>query len=129
MEELELRSNSSTIGNLKDKGLLENLDIDGRLLKWALKKLDGRVWTGFIWLWIGESCWYIVIYIQKDATLDSLFISGNCSKCFGGISTPSSGAHKTVSTESGTCQTVIATCRYSGVGTEFQLLHDSDRYQ
>ena len=30
---------------------------------------------------------YIPIYIQQDATLHSLFISGNCSTCFGGIST------------------------------------------
>jgi len=26
---------------------------------------------------------YIPIYIQQDATLHSLFISGNCSTCFG----------------------------------------------
>ena len=30
---------------------------------------------------------YILIYTQKDATSHSLFISGSCSKCFGGIST------------------------------------------
>ena len=59
-----------------------------------------------------------LIYIQQDATLHSLFISGNCSTCSGWYLHPSSGAHTTVSTASGTCQTVTATCRYCGrVGT------------
>jgi hypothetical protein len=31
-------------GNLKDKYLLEHLGIDGRLLKWVLKKLEGVEW-------------------------------------------------------------------------------------
>ena len=56
----------------------------------------------------------ILIYIQQDAKLHSLFISGNCSTCFGWYLHPSSGAHTTVSTASGTCQTVTATCRDSG---------------
>ena len=56
---------------------------------------------------------YIYIYIQQDATLYSLFISGNCSTCFGCYFHPSSGAHTTLSTASGICQTVTATCRYS----------------
>jgi hypothetical protein len=51
---------------------------------------------------------YILIYIQQDATLHSLFISGNCSTCFGWYLHPSSGAHTTVSTASGTCQNVTA---------------------
>ena len=60
--------------------------------------------------------------------LDSLFISGNRSTCFGWYLHPSLGAHTTVSTASGNCQTVTATCRYRGVdGTAFQLLHDSCR--
>ena len=64
---------------------------------------------------------YIPIYIQQDATLHSLFISGNCSTCFGWYLHPSPGAHTTVSTASGTCQTVTATCRYRGrVGTALQ---------
>jgi len=54
------------------------------------------------------------IYIQQDATLHSLFISGNCSTCFGWYLHPSSGAYTTVSTASGICHTVTATCRYSG---------------
>ena len=52
---------------------------------------------------------YILMYtyIQQDANSHSLFISGNCSACFGWYLHPSSGAHKTVSTASGTYQTVI----------------------
>ena len=66
---------------------------------------------------------YIPIYIQQDATLHSLFISGNCSTCFGWYLHPSSVTHTTVSTTSGTCQTVTATCHYRGrVGTALQLL-------
>jgi len=61
---------------------------------------------------------YIPIYIQKDAALHSLFISGNCSTCFGWYLHPSSGAHTTTSTVSGICHTVTAICRYrGGVGT------------
>ena len=44
--------------------------------------------------------------MQQDATLHSLFISGNCSTCFGWYLHPSSGAHTNVPTASGTCQTV-----------------------
>ena len=56
----------------------------------------------------------ILIYIQQDATLHSLFISENCSTCFGWYFHPSSGAHTTVSTASGICHTVTAICRYRG---------------
>jgi hypothetical protein len=52
---------------------------------------------------------YIPIYIQQDATLHSLFISGNSSTCFGSYLHPSSGAHTTVSTASGICHTVTST--------------------
>jgi hypothetical protein len=62
-------------------------------------------------------------YIQKDATLHSLFISGNCSICFGWYFHPSSGAHTTVPTESGICHTVTVICRYRGrVGTGLSVL-------
>ena len=54
---------------------------------------------------------YILIYIQQDATLHSLFISENCSTCFGWYLHPSSGAHTTVSTAS--CWIYIRIlCRY-----------------
>jgi len=57
---------------------------------------------------------YIPIYIQQDATSHSLFISENCSTCFGLYHHPSSGAQTTLSTASGICHTVTATCRYGG---------------
>jgi hypothetical protein len=53
----------------------------------------------------------ILIYIQQDATLHS-FLFGNCSTCFRWYFHPSSGAQTTLSTASGICQTVTATCRY-----------------
>jgi hypothetical protein len=66
---------------------------------------------------------YIPIYIQQDATLHSLFISGNCSTCFGWYHHPSSEAHTNVSTASGICHTVTATCRFRGrVGTGLSVL-------
>jgi hypothetical protein len=64
-------------------------------------------------------------YIQQDATLHRLFISGNCSTCFGWYFHPSSGAHTSVSTVPGICHTVTATCRYRGrvgTGLSFRLL-------
>jgi hypothetical protein len=62
-------------------------------------------------------------YIQQDAASHSLFISGNCSTCFGWYFHPSSGAHTTVSTPSGICNTVTAICRYRGrVGTGLSVL-------
>jgi hypothetical protein len=51
---------------------------------------------------------YIPIYIQRDAALHSLFVSGNCSTCFGWYLHPSSGVHTTVPTASGICHTVNA---------------------
>jgi hypothetical protein len=65
----------------------------------------------------------IYSYIQQDAKLHSLFISGNCSTCFGWYFHPSSAAHTTVSTASGIWYTVPAICRYRGeVGTGLSLL-------
>jgi hypothetical protein len=55
---------------------------------------------------------YIPIYIQQDATLHSLFMSGNCSTRFGWYLHPSPGAQTTVFTASGISQTVTATCRW-----------------
>ena len=53
----------------------------------------------------------ILIYIQQDATLHSLFFSGNCSTRFGWYHHPSSGEQTTVSTASGICHTITATGR------------------
>src|SRR5215475_5647824 len=62
-------------------------------------------------------------YIQQGAKSHSLFISGNCSACFGWYFHPSSGAHTTLSTESGICHTVTAICRYRGrVGTGLSVM-------
>jgi hypothetical protein len=64
-----------------------------------------------------------LIYIQQDAPLHSLFISGNCSTYVGWYFHPSSGEHTTVSTASGICHTVTAICRYRGrVGTGLSVL-------
>jgi len=52
---------------------------------------------------------YIATYIQQDATLHSLFISGNCSTYFGLYLHPSLGAHTNVSTASGIYHTVTST--------------------
>jgi hypothetical protein len=73
---------------------------------------------------IGWALNSIPIYIQQDATLNSLFISANCSTCFGWYFHPSSGAYSTVSTASGICHnTVTAICRYRGrVGTGLSVL-------
>jgi hypothetical protein len=57
---------------------------------------------------------YIPIYVQLDATLHSLFISGKCSTCFRWYLHPSSGAHTTVPTASGICHTITPTCHYHG---------------
>ena len=55
--------------------------------------------------------------------LHCLFISGNCSTCFGWYFHPSSEAHTTVSTASDICHTVTAICRYRGrVGTGLSVL-------
>jgi hypothetical protein len=65
----------------------------------------------------------ILIYIQQDATLHSLFYLETCSTCFGWYHHPSSGAQTTVSTASGICHTVIAICRYRlRVGTGLIVL-------
>ena len=51
------------------------------------------------------------------------FLTGNSSACFGWYHHQSSGAQTTVSTSSGICHTVTATCRYRGrVGTGLSVL-------
>jgi len=43
-------------GYLKERSHLEDLSIDGRIiLKWILKKENGRVWTELMWLRTGTS--------------------------------------------------------------------------
>jgi len=65
----------------------------------------------------------IPICIQRAETLHSLFISGNCSICFGRHLFLSSEAQTNVSAASGICRAVIATCRYRGrVGTGLSVL-------
>jgi hypothetical protein len=65
----------------------------------------------------------IPIYIQQDATLNKLFITGICSTCFGWYFHPSSGPHTPVSTASGIFHTVTAICCYRGrVGTGLSVL-------
>jgi hypothetical protein len=57
---------------------------------------------------------YSNIFIQQNATLYILFISGNRPTCFGWYHHPSPGAHTTVSTASIICHTFTATCGYRG---------------
>ena len=40
-------------GNLKEEYCWGNKGKVGKILNWILRKLDGMVWTGFIWLRIG----------------------------------------------------------------------------
>ena len=62
---------------------------------------------------------YIDMYISyynicpTRCNFAQFILSGNCSTCFGWYHHPSSGAQTTVSTASGICHTVTATCRYS----------------
>ena len=61
--------------------------------------------------------------IQRDAIFTQFILSGNCSTCFGRYLHPSSGAQTTVSTASGICHSVTATCRYrEKVGTGLSVL-------
>ena len=53
----------------------------------------------------------MLILVPQDAAMYSLFISANCSTCFGWYTHPSSGAHVTVSTASVISKTVTTTCR------------------
>jgi hypothetical protein len=60
----------------------------------------------------------IVIYLQQDATLRSLFYLETALHVSGGNTTHHQECKTTVSTASGVCHTVTAICRYRGrVGT------------
>ena len=52
----------------------------------------------------------MAMIMQQDATIYSLFISANCSTCFGSYLHPSSGPHITVSAVSDINETITATC-------------------
>jgi hypothetical protein len=44
------------VGKPEGKRHSEELGVDGRIiLKWILRKLGWKLWTGFIWLRIGNS--------------------------------------------------------------------------
>jgi hypothetical protein len=59
-----------------------------------------------------------IVSISKDATLHSLFISGNCSTCFGWYFHPSSEAFTIVSTAFGICHNTVT----GRVGTGLSVL-------
>jgi hypothetical protein len=72
-------------------------------------------------------CIFKYIYPTR-CNVTQFILSGNCFTCFGCYFHPSSGVHTTISTASGICHTITATCHYrGGVGTAFQLIHDSGR--
>ena len=53
-------------GNLKERGRLEDLGIDGRIiLHWLFKKWDGEAWTGLLWLKIGADGGVLVNAVMK----------------------------------------------------------------
>jgi len=46
----------SLLGNLNETCSLKDVGVNGKIiLKWVLRKQDGRAWTGFIWIRIGIS--------------------------------------------------------------------------
>ena len=61
------------------------------------------------------SCKYSNIYPTR-CNVTQFILSGNCSTCFGWSHHPSSGMQTSVSTASGICHTITATCRYRGTG-------------
>ena len=67
--------------------------------------------------------YFILIYIQQDATLHSLFYLETARHVSGGTSTHHQEREQTVSTTSGIYYTVTAICRYrGGVGTGLSVL-------
>jgi len=66
-----------------------------RLFFWELQNLQLNL-SVFFYVYGSVPRKYIPIHIQQDAALHSLFISGNCSTCFGWYLHPSSEAHVTI---------------------------------
>jgi hypothetical protein len=52
---------------MKEGAKLENQDVDGRILKWILKKHDGKAWAVFIWLGIETSGRQLSILFSVDS--------------------------------------------------------------
>jgi len=73
-----------------------------------------------------RSQFYVPIYIQQDATLHGLFISGNCSTCFGWYPHLSSGAIQ-LYLQHVVFVTPLLLPAAIVEELEFQLLHDSGR--
>ena len=98
----------------------------------AIVQQDAAIYSLLYFCNCPTRCDYIqfIIFLQlsnKMRLYTVYYISVNCSTCFGWYLHPSSGAQTTVSTASGTCQTVSATCRYRGEDGTFQLLRYSGR--
>jgi len=65
----------------------------------------------------------ILIYVQQDAMLHSLFYLETALHVSGGTTTHHQERKTTVSTASGICHTVTAICRYcGGIGTGLNVL-------
>jgi hypothetical protein len=46
-------------GSKKERAHWVDLEVNGRIFEWILKKQDGVVWTGSFWLRIGTSGWFL----------------------------------------------------------------------
>jgi len=46
-------------GDLTERAHLEDLGINGIILKWMFKKWEGEAWTGLLWLKIGTGCGHL----------------------------------------------------------------------
>jgi len=73
----------------------------------SMKNVVKQVWWHRIFSEYSNIC-------PTRCNVTQFILSRKCSTCFGWYHHPSSGAQTTVSTASGICHTVTATCRYSG---------------
>jgi hypothetical protein len=81
-----------------------------------------KVTQNYVYPYIKSKKFNSNIY-QTRCNVTQFIISRNCSTCFGWYHHPSSRAQTTVSTASGICHTVTATCHYRGrVGTGLSVL-------